>query len=193
MSLTRAHSTGIDDRSCRQMTAEEYFQLPAGPPYSQLIDGRLVMSPSPFFFHQSLVLAIATEFRNFLRKNRVGVVQIAPSDVHLDGGNVFQPDVYFVRNERRTLIDRQGLKGAPDLVVEVISGRTARIDLGPKKRIYAESGVLEFWAVFPDEEEIEVYDLPISVETPARRFGRGDTIATPLVPGLEIPLDLLFE
>ena len=191
--MTQAHSAGVLLPADRRMTAEEYFDLPEGPPYYQLIEGELIMSPSPFFFHQSLVLRIATEFQIFLRKNRVGVVQIAPSDVHLDSGNVFQPDVYFVRSEGRALIDPQGLKGAPDLVVEVISGRTARIDLGPKKRIYAENGVLEFWAVFPDDEVLEVFDLPASVETPARKFARSDTITTPLVRGLEIPLDLLFE
>jgi Uma2 family endonuclease len=58
---------------------------------------------------------------------------MAPSDVQFDRGNVYQPDIFFIRNERSPIVDEQGPKGAPDLVVEVISGSTGRLDLGPKK------------------------------------------------------------
>lgn len=174
------------------MTAEEYYQLPEGPPHFQLIDGELFMSPSPHFFHQEIILNIAAPIREYLRGNPIGKVVVAPSDVELDKDNVFQPDVFFIRAERLGIIDNHGAKGAPDLVVEVISGSTGRLDLGPKKAIYAQKGVLEFWVVLPQTQTVEVFRLPDDADQPARTLSAGETLATPLLPGLTLPLAEIF-
>lgn len=183
---------GILPTTHRRMTAEEYYQLPEGPPHFQLIDGELFMSPSPHFFHQEIILNIAAPIREYLRKNPIGKVIVAPSDVEFDKDNVFQPDVFFIRTERLGIVDNHGAKGAPDLVVEVISGSTGRLDLGPKKMIYAQKGVLEYWVVLPETRTVEVYRLPSDPDRPAQTLAVGETLATPLLPGVELPLAEIF-
>jgi Uma2 family endonuclease len=177
----------------RRITAEEYFQMPEGPPYFQLIDGELIMSPSPRYFHQVIVARLIGAIIAYLDSNPIGQVVGAPSDVQLDEQNVFQPDLYFIRNERFRIIDEQGPKGAPDLVAEVISPGTKRNDLGRKKTISAERGVIDYWTVFPDTREVHVYLLQESREQPARKLKGNDAIETPLLPGLRIPLSKIFK
>src|SRR4051812_17397970 len=105
----------------RFMTAAEYYELPEGPPYSQLVEGELIMSPSPNFFHQQIISNLHLALGAFVKRRRLGKVVLSPSDVELDFQNVYQPDLYFISKERRALIDEHGLKGAPDVVIEVIS------------------------------------------------------------------------
>lgn len=100
--------------------------MPEGPPYFQLVEGKLFMTPSPEFYHQSVAFNLAYRLRRFLESNPLGKITIAPSDVQLDFVNVHQPDVYFISNERLNILTKQGPVGAPDLVVEVLSG--ARLD-----------------------------------------------------------------
>ena len=176
----------------RRMTAEEYFQLPEGPPYFQLIDGELFMSPSPNFFHQEVVGNLFAAMREYIRRDRIGKVVIAPSDVLFDKDNVYQPDVFFIRNERLGIVDKHGAKGAPDLVAEVISGSTGRLDLGPKRMVYAKSGVLEFWAILPDTREVEVFRFAESTDAPVAKLGGDATLTTPVLPGFGLPLAELF-
>ncbi len=187
-----ARGAGVLPTTHRRMTAEEYYQLPEGPPYFQLIDGELFMSPSPHFFHQEIILNIASLIREYLRKHPIGKVVVAPSDVEFDKDNIFQPDVFFISKERLGIVDNHGAKGAPDLVIEVISGSTGRLDLGPKKTIYAQKGVLEYWVVLPETREVEVYRLPESADRPALKLAEGETLTTPLLPGLELPLAEIF-
>lgn len=174
------------------MTADEYYALPEGPPYFQLIDGELFMSPSPNFFHQEIVINIASPIREYLRRNRIGKVVIAPSDVEFDKGNIYQPDVFFIRNERLGIVDKHGAKGAPDLVVEVISGSTGRLDLGPKKMVYAAKGVIEFWAVLPRTSEVEIYRLQDSADSPAKVLHSGDVVTTDILPGFALAVAEIF-
>lgn len=183
---------GVLPTTHRRMTAEEYYRLPDGPPYFQLIDGELFMSPSPHFFHQEIVLNIASAIREYLRKSPIGKVVVAPSDVEFDKDNVFQPDVFFIRNERLGIVDEHGAKGAPDLVAEVISGSTGRLDLGPKKMVYAQKGVREHWVVLPETRSVEVYRLPESSSEPVLKLGEGAVLVTPLLPGLELSLADVF-
>jgi Uma2 family endonuclease len=100
--------------------------------------------------------------------------------------------VFFIRNERLGIVDNHGAKGAPDLVVEVISGSTGRLDLGPKKTIYAQKGVLEYWVVLPETRAVEVYRLPVDPERPAQTLAVGEVLSTPLLPGVELPLAEIF-
>lgn len=183
---------GVLPTTHRHMTAEEYHQLPEGPPYFQLIDGELFMSPSPHFFHQEIILNIASPIREYLRRYPIGKVVVGPSDVEFNQKNVFQPDVFFIRNERLGMIDKHGAKGAPDLVVEVISGSTGRLDLGPKMMIYAQTGVLEYWVILPQSRTVDIYRLAESAEQPAETLAEGVSLKTPLLPGLELPLAEIF-
>ncbi len=174
------------------MAAEAYYQLPEGPPYFQLIDGELFMSPSPQFFHQEIVLNLAFALREYLRGHPLGKIIVAPSDVEFDKDNVFQPDLYFIRQDRLGIVDEHGVKGAPDLIVEVVSASTGQLDLGPKKTIYARYGVVEYWVVWPRTQEVEVYRLGDSADRPDRKLAGGESLQSGLLPGFTLSLAEIF-
>ena len=78
------------------LTVEDFRELPEGPPFYQLIEGRLLMSPSPNRYHQDICQNLVVMLRNYLDKNPVGVIYHAPSDVYLTRFDAYQPDVFFV-------------------------------------------------------------------------------------------------
>lgn len=175
------------------VTADDYRQMPDGPPYFQLIEGTLYMSPSADYEHQTIAGNIFANLWNHLRKHPAGLVQIAPSDVELDLVNVHQPDVYFIANSRKHILQKQGPKGPPNLVVEVLSKGTARLDRGAKRVVYARSGVEELWLVNKEKQEIEVFRFAESVNEPVAVYRGRQRLTTPLLPGLKLSLTEVFR
>lgn len=112
--------------------------------------------------------------------------------MRFDKDNVYQPDVFFIRTERLGIVDKHGAKGAPDLVAEVISGSTGRLDLGPKRMIYAQSGVREFWAILPDSREVEIFRFAEAADKSIATLGGDATLTTPVLPGFALPFAELF-
>src|SRR5437762_677870 len=177
----------------RPITVHDYRQLSEGPPYFQLIEGDLVMSPSPFRYHQDILLNQALMFRQYLETNSIGKVYIAPSDVYLTELNVYQPDLYFVSNARKSILSEQGTEGAPDLVVEILSPKTAIFDKGVKREVYARTGVRELWLVDPGLKQIQVFQLDQSSDVPVATYHGNQNFQSPLFPGLDVQLEKVFQ
>jgi Uma2 family endonuclease len=175
-----------------KFTYADYAVLPENGRIHQVIEGDLLMSPSPSYFHQSLVMRIAAALFQFAEGRKLGSVRTGPLDVILDDENVLVPDVVYVSNGRSSIIVPEGLRGAPDLVVEVLSPSNARLDRQVKRRLYARFGVTELWLVDPDAQRVEVYRLQENLERPARMLETTDTLTTNLLPGLEIALSMVF-
>ncbi len=174
----------------RKMTALEYEKLPEGPP-QQLIDGEIIMTPSPSFYHQRIVLKLATIFENFVVTNNLGVVNASPIDVYLKEDEVYQPDIIFISNEQKKIIGRT-VKGAPDLVVEILSPSNAYYDLTHKKNIYEETGVKEFWVVDPEGKTVEIYENINNTFIPFSKARISGTVNSKTLAGLKIEIDKLF-
>ncbi len=176
-----------------QITRHDYQEMPEGPPYFQVIEGELIMAPSPDTFHQDIVANLCHLFRQYLDKKPVGIIALAPLDVFLSDVNVYQPDVIFVSNARRSILTKRGVEGAPDLVVEVLSPGTARYDRGSKRKIYARTGVKELWIVDPETKSLQAYELTKNAETPAATHGPDSIFKSSLLPGLRIRAQAVFK
>ena len=138
-------------------------------------------------------MALSARLYNYLQANPIGEVYAAPSDVELDSKNVFEPDIYYVSRERAHILTAQGASGAPDLVVEILSPSTARLDLEKKRMVYLRAGVRELWFIWPSRAEIAIQRSDgRGGEEPERIVGRGEMLSTPLLPGLEIAVAELF-
>lgn len=123
----------------------------------ELIDGKIVMmSPRPRINHNRVCTAISREFSLYL-KGKTCEAFSDGVDVFLDEKNRFIPDVMIVCNP--DIVDDEGVHGAPDLVVEILSPTTARFDRGKKKDAYEKAGVREYWIVDTFSRSIEVYLL----------------------------------
>jgi Uma2 family endonuclease len=179
--------------ACRPLTVADYRELPEGPPYFQLIEGDLFMSPSPNLFHQRILRRIFFALAKYLEAHPTGEAIFAPSDVFLSDLNAYQPDLYFVSNARKSIFTEQGVEGAPDLVVEILSPKTARLDKGVKRQVYARTGVEELWIVDPESKTVEVYRFAESVDEPAGTYAGRQKFASPLFPGLQISVARIFQ
>lgn len=121
----------------------------------ELIDGKTVMmSPRPSFNHNQVSYNIATLFANYLKGKKCTPIADGMA-LYLNDENHFVPDFMVVCNPDK--IKNDGIYGAPDLVVEVLSPSTMKNDRGRKKNVYAQYGVLEYWLVSPGDKSIEVY------------------------------------
>ncbi len=127
------------------------------PVWEELIDGKIVaMSPRPDVYHNSVAENIDFIFRTYL-KGKQCIPLGDGYDVHLTKKDCFIPDFMIVCD--RSKIKADGVHGAPDLVVEVLSPSTAKNDRGYKKDIYAKCSVKEYWIVNPIDKSIEQYFL----------------------------------
>lgn len=130
---------------------EVFESLPEGT-LAQLINNQLVMSPAPSFTHQKVSMDISGRIHAFLEKNPIGMVLAAPFDVYLNRRNAFQPDIIFIGKEKMHQIKENGLHGAPDIAIEILSPQTAKYDLEDKMQVYAQKGVQEYWIIEPHEK-----------------------------------------
>jgi len=142
----------------RNYSAQDYAQLPEGAPY-QLINQKLTFMAFPTDFHQVIVGNIYFLFKLFLRQNPIGQVRIAPLDVYFDAENVYQPDVFFVTNDQKSILQEKHVKGVPNLTIEVLSSGTAHVDRHEKLENYSRFGVQEYWLIYPENQIVEVYNL----------------------------------
>ena len=123
----------------------------------EIINGReVMMSPRPAISHIRVANNINNIFYNFLKGKKCEAFPDG-TELHLDEENVFIPDAMIVCNP--DIVQKQGIVGVPDLVVEVLSPSTAKNDIGEKKEVYEKHGVKEYWIVSPIARSIEVYLL----------------------------------
>ena len=174
----------------KKQTYADYLQTPEGSGF-QLLDGVVMESPSPVYSHQSFVKKFFLEINDFVEENKLGTVEFAPLDVYFDDENCVQPDILFITEKRKHIITKKNIQGAPDLVVEVVSG-TRNIDTVKKKQLYEKFGVKEYWIVFPEEETVAVYTLSGNCYQSLGNFQKSGILHSHILTGLQIDLKNIF-
>jgi len=177
-------------------TYDDYKSLPFSETKRyELLGGELLMVPSPSFGHQRISWELEYRLSQHVRERQLGLVLHAPLDVVFGEGNereVAQPDILFISNGRRGIIHEEEIRGAPDLIVEILSPSTADYDRRYKRTLYARHGVTEYWLVDPDAHTIEVLQRGARGYRRAGLYGKGQTLKSSLLAGLEISLDEVF-
>jgi Uma2 family endonuclease len=177
-------------------TYEDYKSLPESETRRyELLGGELVMVPAPLTYHQRLSRNLEDFVWDFVKDNNLGEVFSAPIDVVLSSSgkeDVVQPDILFVTKDRLAIIQREEIRGAPDLIVEIFSPSTAERDRTYKKRLYARNRVKELWLVDPDEKTIDVCKWSHRGFQSVALYTRKARLTSPLLPGLVIPLNEIF-
>ena len=137
---------------------EVWESLPEGT-LCQLINNKLIMSPAPLDIHQVVLNEINIEIGIYLRKNKIGQIRIAPYDVHFSKQNILQPDLLLIKNENLNKIEKNGLYGAPDMIIEILSPSTSQLDYEEKKLVYERFEVSEYFIVDPNSKSVESFFL----------------------------------
>ena len=176
-----------------KFTYEDYRTAPPDRRY-ELLDGDLVMVPAPNLKHQKVQFRLGQKLGQFILDHELGEFFFAPCDVVLSDTDVVQPDLLFVSREREHLLSGgENVRGAPDLVVEILSPATADRDRGYKRALYGRHGVMEYWLVDPTADTIWIHRQRAGVLTLTHTFGREQTLRSPLLAGLELDLDDVFS
>jgi Uma2 family endonuclease len=139
----------------RTWTVADLDDLPDDGNRYEVIDGELFVTPAPSLTHQRAVLELSRILGDYLKRERVGDLMIAPADVVFSGRRSVQPDLFVMPlvNGRRP--KRFEDVGRLLLAIEVLSPSTARADRVAKRTLFRDQGVPEFWVVDLDSRTIE--------------------------------------
>ena len=176
------------------MTVDDYFNTLETLKPMELAFGRLRVADSPTPRHQSAVLQLLLALDAHVRHRHLGQMWVAPLDVVLDDRRalIVQPDLFFISNERAWIVTDR-VRGAPDLILEVLSP-SPRIGTTEERVLwFAEYGVRECWLVHQDQREVEV--LQFADRRVATRFvcRRRQPIVSSVLPEFNAPLGDLLE
>lgn len=170
----------------------------------ELIRGKVsLMCPAPNVRHQRISWYLGGSLFNYF-VNQPCQAFAAPFDVRLynrkksllanqEITTVVQPDICVICDPNK--LDEQGCNGAPDWVIEIVSKSTAKNDVQAKHQLYAETGVKEYWLVFPYEEIVQQFVLPDDggAYQLLNNFANDDQATPYLFPDLAIDLAALFK
>ncbi len=175
-----------------RLTYADLQELPEDGKRYELLEGELVVSPAPTLKHQKIT---GRTYAFLLRAEDAGYGEayVAPVYVVFDDEEVTEPDAIFIRRERLGIATPSEVRGAPDLVVEVLSPSTRRRDLRVKMQIYARFGVPFYWVADPDAETVQSYELTPQGYVAQALLRAGDTLACPLFPGITVDVAQLFR
>ena len=178
-----------------KLTGADYMRLT--PPSHrgvryQLIEGELIRMAGPNDPHQVFFGELYIEVRTQTRRLGLGETRISPFDVYVDEHNTFQPDLLFVSDERRHILEHRGVTGAPDVVVEVLSESTRQRDFNVKLPVYGRNGVREAWMADLRVQTVSKYVGDGATMTLTTVYGADDVLVSDAIPGLAIDLAPIF-
>lgn len=141
------------------MSEQEFLEF-APERKAELIKGEYVMASPASRGHERLFLCLATILNAYVWRHDLGYVFGSRTAVRLGlPGEVYEPDICFVRRERSGLITPTYIDGPPDLAVEILSRSTQHDDRTVKKAGYERAGVAEYWLIHPERPLAEFYRL----------------------------------
>lgn len=177
----------------KKYTYQDYLNLPDDGKRYEVINGELVMAPAPNIFHQTVLINLVNELKNFLKKENVGKMLCAPTDVKLSDSNVVQPDIIFISLESSNIVTENNVAGAPDLIIEILSPGTAYYDLIEKKEIYERFEVKEYWLVDPKKRRVEIFNNVGQQFKLNQRIELEGIAKSSVIKGFEMSLENIFS
>jgi Uma2 family endonuclease len=174
----------------KKLSWADFLRFPDDGNRHEVIEGEEFMTPPPTPSHQRTVVNLVRRVADHAEAHRAGVVYASPIGVFLGRHHAVQPDVLFVAKERLSIVKEDGIHGAPDLVIEVLSPSTADHDRREKLDLYRRAGVREYWLVDPASKTVEIREFGSPRRT--RVYKAGQSFTSTLLPGLTIRVAGLF-
>ena len=143
----------------RPYTAEDLANTPDDGQRYEVIGGELVVAPAPSTKHQRVSLRLSRILGDYLEHSGSGEAFAAPLDVVLGTYDIVQPDLVVILNQHADRVTDAGIEGAPDIVIEIVSPSSQRMDRIRKSATYATYGIPEYWIVDPESETVLVQSL----------------------------------
>ncbi|HEU5431635.1 MAG TPA: Uma2 family endonuclease [Thermomicrobiales bacterium] len=157
----------------------------------ELIDGEIVMTPSPVPRHQVILTRLLRRLGDAVTEASRGLALPAPLDVWFDEANIMQPDIIVLLNDRLGQVTAKLIEQAPNLLVEVVSPTSRVRDRAVKRTRYARFGVPEYWLVEPGANAMVVHAEPDGTDYRAVSIETG-VVQSVTIPDLAVDLAVLF-
>ena len=179
----------------RRFGYDDFLRLPDDGKRHEIIDGEHLVTPLPSTRHQVVVGNLYLALADHLGACTPGAVFLAHFNVLLSDLDIVAPDLLYISHARRSILTKGHVCGAPDLVIEVVSLGTRRVDEQLKRTLYDRFGVSEYWIVDPGLDAIKVFRREDSAFVKAAELSAeaGYSLTTRLLPGFAIDLQELFE
>ena len=169
------------------------WELKEGERY-EIIYGEAYAMAAPSERHQMILGELYTQFQVFLRGKPCKAIP-APYDVRLfyeeddSDDTVVQPDISIICDKKKR--GQEGCRGAPDMVIEILSPSNYAIEMDRKFALYQKAGVKEYWIVNPENKRLTVFCFG---KNPVYKIYNGkDIVPANILPGLEINLEQVFD
>ncbi|HLF85790.1 MAG TPA: Uma2 family endonuclease [Nitrospiria bacterium] len=180
-------------RQAIRFTYEDYLHFPDDRKQYQIVDGEVYMVPAPIPYHQRVSMNIGIMVHSYVSRHGLGEVFYSPCDVLLSNENVVQPDIFFISKNQLNIITEKNIAGPPDLVIEILSPYTEKLDRTIKKELYSKYGVQEYWLVDPASKGIELLALSDNKLSTIGIFGVKDTFGSKVIKGLSVNIEKVFQ
>ncbi len=175
-----------------RFTYEDYLCLPDNGKRYQVIAGEVYMAPAPTPNHQDILGRLVVLLQTFVERHSLGKVYCVPCDVILSPEDIVQPDIFFISKERKHIITERNIQGAPDLVIEILSPATAKLDRTLKARLYERFGVKEYWLVDPEEKSVVICESKEGKFSLAQEVKREGKVSSKVLSHLELEVKDIF-
>ena len=168
----------------RPLTYDDLFDMPDDGQRREIIGGELIVNPAPRRNHQDVSSELHGMLWEYFRSSGEGRVWAHPIDLYIGPNDVVQPDLIAIRATRLDIYRPEGMVvEPPDIVVEIISPSSQRMDRVSKMALYARFGVPEYWVVDPEQRTLTINVLNAGVYDQMVPAPDG-TIASRAFPGL---------
>lgn len=157
----------------------------------EIIGGELIVTAAPSTRHQEVVMRLGARLLLYAEEHGARVFP-APTDVFFSETDVVEPDVVFVGEGNIAKVEEKFVRSAPDVVVEVSSPSSRRLELMRKRDLYERFEVPEYWYVDLDADRIELYRLSGGRYGKPLLLQRRDVLSSERVPGFKLPVDYIL-
>ncbi|HEX6323582.1 MAG TPA: Uma2 family endonuclease [Vicinamibacterales bacterium] len=178
----------------RLMTIDDYFATPESLAPTELAFGALRVADSPSARHQSVVRDLLIALDRHVRDRKLGRMWLSPLDVVLDAEKalVVQPDLMFISNERSAIVSDR-VRGAPDLMLEVLSPHLRVGQVAEHLEWFARYGVRECWHVHRDDKRVSVIRFDRGKVRSRHIVGADQPIPSEVLPDFGLSLREILE
>ncbi len=188
-------TTDTDYRTGMRMSLDEFLSLDETDGKWELDDGMLYITPGGSPDHQFLIFQFCFPIAHYLdsfEQPPAQFYQEITTILSRELERAPEPDIVIILNQRQDIVGYRRIEAPPDIIVEILSTDRTR-DLVRKRRIYAEAGVREYWPIDPRNDTVTQLELQNGEYIQRAVLSSDDTLTTPLLPGLSIPLADIFR
>lgn len=178
------------------LTIADLDAMPENDGYRyEIIEGELFVSRSPGLTHQIVASNLIFLIKNYLKTNPIGIAVTTPGVILSNYSGVIPDLVFFLLEQRASIINDERLIAAPRLMIEILSPGSANIrrDRVTKLNLYAKHGVFEYWIVDPKQLDLERYVMRGSSLELLETLHPRDRLTTDAIPGFSCEVRDIFS